>query len=204
MDDSQPETKPAAPQKHILRDILGLVVFVVSVIAGAFLLNTYIFQSFNVYGASMQPTLETNDRLVINKIPVTWKAIRGEPYIPPRGQVIVLENPLLSAGQEEQYLVKRVIGLPGERVVVENGSITVFNRGAPGGFNPDADYPNVQQPTEGKADTVVPDGEVFVAGDNRIGNNSLDSRDGLGTVPVELIAGPVYVRVFPFSDFRFF
>lgn len=204
MDESSPQ-KAAARQKNILRDILSIAFFVIAVAAGAFLLNAYVFRSFNVEGSSMLPTLENGDRVVVNKSIVTLQQLQGEQYVPPRGQVIVFENPLLE-GAREQHLVKRVIGLPGERVVVENGEVTVFSDEAPGGFNPAAalGLEGPKQPTSGNADIFVPPGEVFVMGDNRIGSASFDSRSGLGTVPLEFIEGPVWARVFPFTEFRFF
>lgn len=208
-----PEVTFNHPAKHkrsfrLVRDVLSIVAFILAVIAGAFLLNSFVFQSYNVYGASMQPTLETGDRLIVNKIPVTLEHIQGSEYLPQRGQVIVFENPTLDAGGDERHLVKRVIGLPGERVVVANGQLTVYNNQHPDGFHPAEVFSpgagGPKSPTSGNIDITVPEGEIFVSGDNRIGNNSLDSRNGLGTVPLEAVEGPVYARVFPFSEFKFF
>lgn len=200
--------RPRNQSFKVLRDLFSIIVFVVAIIAGAFLLNTFVFQSYNVYGASMRPTMETGDRLIVNKIPVTISNIQSENYIPPRGQVIVFKNPAPNPGGQEKHLVKRVIGLPGERVVVRNGTLTVYNDQHPDGFHPADQFspgpggPN--SPTSGNISLNVPEGEVFVAGDNRMGSNSFDSRNGLGTVPSQAIEGPVFVRVFPFSEFKFF
>jgi signal peptidase I len=191
------------------RDIFSIVIFVTAIVGGAFLLNTFVFQSYNVFGASMKPTLDTNDRLIINKLPKTFLELQGQNYIPKRGQIIVFKSNMPSSlTNKNEHLVKRVVGLPGDRVVVRDGELTIYNSTNPRGFNL-SDIINFsgkgpKSPTYGNIDTVVKKNEVFVAGDNRIGNNSLDSRNGLGNISVKSIEGPVYIRVYPFNEFKFF
>lgn len=189
----------------LIKDLLSLAAFIVLVIIGTVLINTFVFRSYNVVGPSMETTLYTGDRLVVNRLPVTWAAIQGKSYLPERGQVIVFKNPHYSIGIEDEYVVKRVIGLPGERVLLAGGVFTVFNDEHPDGFNPDDD--NNGEPgsyTVGEVDTTVPDGEIFVSGDHRIGSYSYDSRNGLGTIPLYDIIGPVSARIFPFNKLRGF
>lgn len=192
--------------KKMIRDVFNIALFVISVLIGAFLLNSFVFQSFNVEGPSMEQTMYTGDRLVVNKTIVSYSRLRGKDYIPERGQIIVFENPLLQAGSDiaERHLVKRVIGLPGERVKVENGSITVFNQTNPAGFNPDQGSLGPGQPTSGNIDIELSKDEIFVAGDHRVDSFSFDSRNGLGPVPLKNIEGPVYARIWPLSKFRVF
>jgi signal peptidase I len=122
-------------------------------------------------------------------------------YVPKRGDIIVFVDPL----QPDLQLIKRVIGLPGEHVVVKDGKITVFNKESPNGFNPDdAEYGKNLPVTSGNTDITVPEGHLFVSGDNREGSNSLDSRNELGTVPEENIIGTLQVRIFPFDRAQFF
>lgn len=190
----------------ILSDLFNVAIFVLAVVVGAFLLNTFIFQSYSVFGASMEPSLSTGDRLVVNKIPVTISGFRSGGYEPKRGQIIVFKNASSSFSSEGKHLVKRVIGLPGERVVVENGSLKVFNDQYPDGFEPDQTLNFTTQgpnsPVSGNIEINVPKGEVFVAGDNRVGSNSFDSRNGLGTVALDAIEGPVFVRLLPIENFQ--
>ena len=187
-----------------LKDVLGIFFFVIAVIVGAWLINLLLFRSFSVSGPSMEPTLYTADRLIVNRLPVTWSHLRGKAYEPNRGQVIVFKNPQFFEGMQDEYIVKRVIGLPGEHVVVKNGKITVYNQQNPGGFDPDKLHPGATSPTDGDVDQVVPANELFVSGDHRQEGFSLDSRNGLGTIPFEDIIGPVALRIYPFTAVRTF
>ena len=188
-----------------LKDALSILIFIAAVILGTTLINGFVFRSFNVIGPSMQPTMHTGDRLIVNRFAVTWSQLQNKPYIPERGQVIVFDNPNYSAGMDDEYIVKRVIGLPGERVVVEDGQVRVFNNENPAGFDPDSTHTDTPaSPISGGIDTIVPDGSLFMMGDNRVGNFSNDSRSGLGMIPLYDVIGPVALRVWPFPDWRGF
>ncbi len=99
-------------------------------------------------------------------------------------------------------MVKRVIGLPGERVVIKDGVVTVYNREHPDGFNPDAtgkwksDLTN--NPNE-NIDVSLGQSEILVAGDNR--PESLDSRTN-GPIDVSEIVGRAEARILPFGSYR--
>lgn len=187
------------------KDVIGIVVFIVCVIIGTILINTFVFRSFNVVGPSMESTLYTGDRLVVNRLPVTWAQLQNKSYIPDRGQIIVFKNPQFSRGVEDEYIVKRVIAFPGERVLLKGGHYTIFNAQNPNGFNPDdANHGEPGSPTSGEVDQIVPGGELFVSGDHRQGSYSYDSRSGLGTIPFYDVIGPVTVRLFPFDKIRSF
>lgn len=154
----------------------------------------------------METTLENHDRLIVLKVPRTVARITSHNYIPNRGDVIVFtKHNLREYGdtQSDKQLIKRVVGLPGDRVVVKDGTLTVYNTQNPNGFNPDQTMPygSVIQTTPGSVDTVVKDGEVFVAGDNR--TNSLDSRY-FGAIPSKDIVGKLLFRVFPIDQAKLF
>lgn len=193
-------------QRHPwLKDAAGLLLFGIAVLIGTVLINTYIFRSFNVEGPSMERTLQTGDRLIVDRIPVTWAQLQNKEYIPNRGQVIVFKNPLFTVGNPDEFIVKRVIAFAGERVVLKDGKYTVYNAEHPEGFNPDdANHGEPGSPTSGSVDVTVPDGTLFVSGDHRQGNYSYDSRNGLGYIPLYDVVGPVSARIFPFTGIRTF
>ncbi len=192
----------------LLKDLASLVLFALCVVVGTLLINSFVFRSYNVVGPSMESTLYTGDRLIVNRLPSTWASIKGEAYVPERGQIIVFKNPRFTLGMEDEYVVKRVIGFAGERVTLQDGHFVVYNDEHPNGFDPDEDNNGEPgSPTSGTADTVVPAGELFVSGDHREGNFSYDSRngvEGMGTIPLYDVVGPVSMRIFPFNKMRTF
>lgn len=167
----------------------------------ALTITAFIFQSYEVDGPSMQRTLENHDRLIIWKVSRTWARITKHDYTPKRGDVIVFIKKGLyeSDGNKEKQLIKRVMALPGERITVKDGYVTVYNTEHPNGFNPDKTlgYGSVITTTDGNIDVTVPAGEVFVCGDNR--GNSLDSRY-FGPIPETDIVGKLVARILPLSD----
>lgn len=193
------------PFKEGWRGALSTIAILILAPVVAVLLTTFVFQSYEVDGPSMEDTLQDRDRLIVWKVPRTISRISGNDYIPPRGEVIIFnkENSSEFGATNNRQLIKRVIALPGERVVVRDGQFTVYTDEHPDGFNPDAngDSGSNAQFTQGTIDIVVPEGEVFVAGDNRA--NSLDSR-AFGTVPADDIVGNLALRIFPFNKAKTF
>lgn len=188
------------------KDFVGLAIFIVCVLVGTVFINAFVFRSFNVEGPSMEATMYTGDRLIVNRLPVTWAQLQNKPYVPERGQVIVFKNPAYdNISNREEYIVKRVIALAGERVVLADGAFTVYTQQNPDGFNPDdANDGEPGSPTSGSGDWTVPEGTIFVSGDHRQGSFSLDSRNGLGMIPLYDVVGPVGLRIFPFDAIRTF
>lgn len=190
----------------VLKDVMNILLFLLLVSVGTVFINSYVFRTFNVIGPSMEKTLATDDRLIVNRIPVTLARLKNETYVPERGKIIVFKNPLYATMLRDEYIVKRVIAFEGEIVSLTGGKFTVKSSDKPEGFNPD-DYSHGEplSPTEGQIENfVVPKGEIFVSGDNRLGSYSLDSRNGLGTVPLYDIVGPVSLRIYPFNKIRGF
>lgn len=221
--------EPTFFQKHpLLKDMLGLAGFIGAIVLGTMFLNTYIYRSYNVVGSSMENTLHDDDRVIVNRAVVSWAHFTGNEYVPERGQIIVflnedeakvaeykakgVEHPMtcnVPANVNDQYIIKRVIAFPGERVTVKDGIMTIYNEEHPDGFIYDkewrtSDTDGPKEHTSGEVDITVPEGELFVSGDNREGSNSWDSRNGLGTIPYCRIVGPVILRLFPFDKIRTF
>ena len=216
-------------EKHpILKDILSLGGFIIVIVLGTLFLNTYVYRSYNVVGVSMENTLHHDDRVIVNRAAVSVAHFLGQEYIPERGQIIVFMNEDEAAVKaykeagvknpttctvpnniKDQYIIKRVIAFPGERVVVKDGVMTIYNDEYPDGFVYDtiwrkSETDGPKQYTSGEVDIIVPAGEIFVSGDNREGSNSWDSRNGLGTIPLCRVIGPVSFRLFPFDKIRGF
>lgn len=116
---------------------------------------------------------------------------------------MVFDKPasLSSASGDVDHLIKRVIGLPGERVVLHDGHYTVYNETNPDGFDPDKDqeYAKDILTTPGKVDITVGAGEIFVSGDNRM--NSLDSRN-FGAINASSVTGIATIRFVPVNAFK--
>lgn len=177
----------------------GLSVGVVGMIIIA---NSYIGQIFNVDGRSMQNTYFTGDKVFINKISPTIASLNNREYIPSRGDVVVARAVFGAAafGTEsnaDTYIIKRVIGLPGERVVVKDGILTVYNKEHPDGFQPDkgSSWQNTfvaNEKTE-QLDVQLSESELFLSGDNR--PESIDSRFN-GPIDTREIVGKAY-KVWP-------
>ena len=193
-------------ERHpLLKDALGIILFIVCVLIGTLLINSFVFRSFNVLGPSMESTLYTGDRLIVNRLPVTWAQLKNETYVPERGDVIVFKNPLYNNNTGDEFIVKRVIAFPGERVTVKDGVLTVYNDSRPDGFQPDKDFNGEPgSPTSGDVNVTVTEGNLFVAGDHREGSYSMDSRNGLGLIPYYDVIGPVSLRIYPFTAIRTF
>jgi signal peptidase I len=197
---NQPRWQKQSKKEGIL-SMLTTILLLVSVVPIALLLVTFVFQSYQVEGPSMNTTLADGDRLIVVKTGKTWANIWRKNYVPKRGEIIVFIKKGLYEGDSgrEKQLIKRVIGVPGDRVVVKDGLITVYNAANPDGFLPDktGDWASVITTTDGNVDITVPAGQVFVCGDNR--GNSLDSRS-FGTIAAHEIIGRAMVRILPVGN----
>ncbi len=152
----------------------------------------FIIQPFMVDGASMQPNFHDKEYLVINEISYRFNE-------PDRGEVVVFKNPT----NTKQYYIKRIIGLPGETIKIENSKVYIkgINKNDFIQIN-ESDYLPENTKTFGNIKGLkLKDDEFFVLGDNR--KNSKDSRN-LGPIKRELITGRVWIRGFPFKEATIF
>lgn len=193
-------------KKHTpFREGLSLFGILLTAFLVALFIIAFIFRSYQVDGPSMENTLQNGDKLIIWKLPRSWSRITGHFYIPNRGDIIVFNESGLSAfeQQDSKQLIKRVIGLPGDRVVVSNNVITIYNKSHPNGFDPDKTLPygkNIPD-TSGNVNVTLTEHQLFVDGDNR--PDSLDSRS-FGPIDASQIIGKLVIRVFPINKAKVF
>lgn len=151
----------------------------------------FIAQPFFVKGASMEPSFEDGDYLIINEISYRF-------YRPQRGEVVVFRFP----EDPKQFFIKRIIGLPEETVEIKNNQVKIFNKQSSTGFILDeSDYLDPIQTTEGNLKIRLDENEYFVLGDNRL--HSSDSRRW-GLLNKSLITGKVFIRAWPFNEVKYY
>lgn len=163
------------------------VIVVLVALLVAFLVRTFLFQTFYIPSASMEPTLQIGDRIIVSKI--TYKVRSVE-----RGDIVVFRAPAAEhnacGDPGVTDLVKRVIGLPGETIGSRGNSVLINGRVIAQPWFPSTPLgPPI-------ATQVIPKGEYFVMGDNR--TDSCDSRTW-GTVPAGNIVGHVVFRIWPLN-----
>ena len=160
----------------------------VLVLAGItiWLVRFFLFKPFYVKGASMEPNFFDKEYLIVDELSYRLRA-------PERGEVVVFKYP----ENPKEFFLKRIIGLPGERVKVSEGKVTIYNNEHPEGVVLDESYLPAGLLTSGDR-TFVPlsDKQYFVMGDNR--PNSYDSRR-FGSVDKSLIVGRVFFRGWPLN-----
>ena len=154
------------------------------------LVRYFLFKPFYVKGASMEPTYQDNEYLIIDEISYRF-------HEPQRGDVIVFRYPY----DPKEYFLKRVIGLPGERVKISGGQIIIYNTQHPEGVAVSEQYIPSQVVTEGDELVTLTNNEYFVMGDNR--ENSFDSRR-FGPIDRSAIVGRVWFRGWPLNRMDFF
>ena len=182
----------------------------------ALIIKTFFVQAFYIPSGSMRDTLKVNDRILVEKMSYWWGDVN-------RGDIVVFDDPANWLGEEDGetpgnpitkalsvvglyptggHLVKRVIGVGGDTVACRGGKVYVNDLKLAEGA-----YVTIPpQACDGSWSYVVPDGELWVMGDNR--QHSADSRahvgdPGGGFIPVDDVVGKVFVVVWPIDRFGF-
>jgi signal peptidase I len=159
-------------------------------------LSSFVVQPVEVEMRSMEPLLVEGDRLLVDRLSLRWDT-------PRRGEIVVFDAPP-PYGDDGVPFVKRVIGLPGETVQIENGRLYVSGPDAPPSRLDEPYLPagtlTLPQGTAGTRIWEVPEGAIFVLGDNR--GESLDSRT-FGPVDLGRLVGRVLVRYLPLDRIGF-
>ena len=183
---SQTNIAPPAPKPNFWQGLGDFTKFAAVVIIFVIGIRFYIAQPFIVSGASMVPNFASSDYLIVDEISYRF-------HEPQRGDVIIFHPPV----DMRTYYIKRIIGMPGDNVSVNNGVVTITNTQHPKGIVLDEKYISKDTLTENK-NVTVSQGQYFVMGDNR--PESYDSR-GWGLLPKENITGRALLRLFPVEKF---
>ncbi|MDD5567514.1 MAG: signal peptidase I [Patescibacteria group bacterium] len=186
-----PEGKASGFIKSTGTFILEIVKVIVISLAIIIPVRYFLIQPFYVKGASMEPSFYDNEYLVIDEITYRFEK-------PARGDIIVFRYPQ----NPSQFFIKRVIGLPGEKVEIRNGRVIIYNDSNPKGQALDErDYLDTDVLTAGSDQVTLSPNEYYVLGDNR--EQSLDSRR-IGPIDKKYIIGRTWVRAWPFNKWRVF
>ncbi|KKW21888.1 MAG: Signal peptidase I [Parcubacteria group bacterium GW2011_GWB1_52_7] len=185
MDESKRPIDPSRPPltNRVIREAWEFLRILLVALAIVIPVRYFIAQPFIVKGASMEPAYEERDYLVIDELSYYFRE-------PARGEVVVFRFPL----DPSEYFIKRVIGLPGETVMIEDGKVLVDSGEASGSRQLEERYLEDGLETSGRITQALGLDEYFVLGDNR--TYSLDSRR-FGVLPRKNITGRVLLRVWP-------
>lgn len=173
-------------RKHpILKEILDTSIYILFILLVSYLVVHYVGQRTEVIGRSMEYTLMDGDNLIVDKISYRFKE-------PKRFDIIVFPYRY----DRKMKYVKRIIGLPGETVQInEDGEIYINGMRLYEGYGKEI----IKNPGRAVEPVLLADDEYFVMGDNR--NNSSDSRmDDVGNIKKNEIIGRVFLRVYPFKE----
>ena len=169
--------------RKFLASLLEIFEIAVIAIAAVFLVRTFLVQPFLVSGTSMSPNFSNGDYVLVDEL-----TYRIRP--PERGEVVVFHDP----EDYGTYFIKRIIGLPGDRITIASDTVTVYNTARPDGFSLDETYLPQGLLTSGNQTYSLSSSTYLLLGDNRPA--SYDSRSW-GPLPAKNIVGLVRVRLWP-------
>lgn len=170
-------------ENSTMKEFFSLMVYVAGVIILAIVLNKFIIQKVEVDGPSMNTTLKTGQQLLVEKVTYYFSD-------PKQGDIVVFDSPI----EEDSLYIKRVIGVPGDKVQVKDGRIYLNGE--------EYEDPQWTEPIlkagVAEDEVTVGENEYFVVGDNR--NDSSDSRD-FGVISKDSIMGEAVLRIWPLNKF---
>ncbi len=174
--------------KKVLKEILSTSLYILFVLCAVYLVIHFVGQRTQVQGSSMEPKLSNEDNLIVDKISYRF-------HDPERFDIVVFPFRY----EENIFYIKRVIGLPGETIRIdEKGNILINGEILEESYGKEV----IQSPGRAYEDIVLADDEYFLMGDNR--NNSTDSRDpSVGNVRRDEIVGRAWLRIWPLDQVGF-
>lgn len=183
---------PSSNRGRVMRGLFEIVETVVLTVLIFFLIHTFVAQPFRVEQTSMETTLLPEQYVLVDKLTPRWAAYE-------RGDIVVFQAPPALRSPSGAPFIKRVIGLPGDRVDLQDGFVLV------NGIQIDEPYvferrgePEETDPTGGATSWIVPDDALFLLGDHR--SASEDSRD-FGPIEISSVLGRAMLRYWPFDAF---
>lgn len=180
--DNQISEKNQRTETGTLRAFIGeLVRFALIALLIVVPIRVFIAQPYIVSGASMHPTFENGDYLIVDQLSYRLEK-------PTRGDVVIFRYP----DNPSKFFIKRVVGLPNETVIISGGQVTIVNEDYPAGTTLPESY--LTERTTGITDVTLNEHSYYVLGDNR--DESLDSRI-FGPLPENLIVGKPFIRLLP-------
>ncbi|MBM3255913.1 MAG: signal peptidase I [Candidatus Moranbacteria bacterium] len=174
----------------ILASVLETAQVILFSLAIVLVVRAYLIQPFLVKGASMEPNFQDGNYLIIDEISYRLRQ-------PERGEVVVFKYPR----DPKQYFIKRIVGLPKERIEIKDQKIKIYNGEFPEGKELDESYLEKESITKGNITVQLGAQEYFVLGDNR--QQSSDSRFW-GPLPKEFIIGRTWLRAWPLDEISIF
>lgn len=172
---------------QLVKEIKEYAISIIAALFIALIFHSYVFARATVEGPSMQPTLHNKDILFLEKISTETSNVK-------RGQIVVFD----SKNENEDYYIKRVIGVAGDVVEIKNGHVYLNGNVLNENY---LSANNITEPLSTQSKYTVPSGCIFVLGDNR--TNSTDSRI-LGPINLKDLKGHAVIRVFPFDSIKMF
>ncbi len=174
--------------KKVLKEILSPSLYILFVLCAVYLVIHFVGQRTQVQGSSMEPKLSNEDNLIVDKISYRF-------HDPERFDIVVFPFRY----EENIFYIKRVIGLPGETIRIdEKGNILINGEILEESYGKEV----IQSPGRAYEEIVLADDEYFLMGDNR--NNSTDSRDpSVGNVRRDEIVGRAWLRIWPLDQVGF-
>jgi signal peptidase I len=178
---------PEPKQENFFKEIIKFTLIALAIVIP---IRTFVAQPFIVSGASMDPTFDTGQYLIVDQMTYHLED-------PKRYDVIVFKYPI----NPKIYFIKRIIGLPGEKISIKQGKVSVINKENPDGITLEDSYVTPEHQTSENFEINLSDTEYFVMGDNR--GQSSDSRSW-GPLDIKYIIGRPFVRLFPISKMGLF
>jgi len=187
LEDKNIENKNSSFFPEILEIIKIVLISLIIIIA----IRTYVMQPFFVSGKSMEPNFHDGDYLIVDELSYRLDE-------PKRGDVIIFRYPR----NTKEFFIKRIVGLPEERVEIKDSKITIYNSENQKVITLDENiYIPLDTKTTGNYNISLKNDEYYVLGDNR--NASADSRIW-GVLEEHFIVGKAWIRAWPFGDFSVF